>query len=373
VRLAFVLLLVTIGAPFLTGCGGGGGRPNLVVGAVEDAAKWGDPGAQMALATRAGFQAIVLSSVWKPPLTEPAPTELAALRGAVGAAVAAGVRPIVAVYQLSGDTPLTPAARSQFAAYAASIPRELPDVRDVIVGNEPNLPLFWQPQFAPDRTDAAAPAYLKLLAQSYDAVKQVSSKVNVIGGALAARGSDRPDAARQTQSPTRFIQDLGAAYRASGRTTPVMDMFALHPYPENSSIPPTFTHPRTSSIGLADYGKLVRVLDGAFPGKLPIAYAEYGLQTTVPPAVAHAYTDAEQSTTKPIDPATQGREYAHAIRMAACQPRVRMLLFFHVEDEASLVGLQTGVYYADGEPKPSLAPVAAAARSAEAGRVQCNA
>jgi hypothetical protein len=165
---------------------------------------------------------------------------------------------------------------------------------------------------------------------------------------------------------------MGAAYRASGRTKPVMDMFALHPYPENSGVPPTFTHPRTTSIGIADYGKLVGLLDGAFPGKLPIVYGEYGLQTTVPPAQAHAYTDAEQPTTKPIDAATQGREYAEAIRIAACEPRVRMLLFFHVQDEASHIGLQTGVYYADNEPKASLAPVAAAARSAEAGRVQCR-
>jgi hypothetical protein len=371
-RLGLLVLLAALAASLLTGCGGGG-RSHLLVGAVEDSAKWSDPGPQLALTTQAGYDALVLSSVWKPPRTEPTALELTALRGAVGAAAAAGVRPIVAVYQLSGDTPLTPAARSQFAAYAASIPKELPDVRDVIVGNEPNLPLFWQPQFGPGGHDVAAPAYLKLLAESYDAIKNVSSKVNVIGGGLAARGGDRPGGARPTQSPTRFIEDLGAAYRASGRTKPVMDMFSIHPYPENSSIPPTFAHPHTRSIGIADYGKLVSLLDGAFPGELPIVYGEYGLETTVPRALADAYTGAEPPTTKPIDAATQGRYYAQAIRMAACQPRVRMLLFFHVQDESALTGLQTGVYYADDEAKASLPRVAAAAKSAEAGRVHCSA
>ena len=155
----------------------------------------------------------------------------------MGAAVAVGIEPIVAVYSFSGVTPLTPEARGQFASFAASIPRSLPNVHDVIVGNEPNLNLFWMPQFGTDGSDAAAPAYLALLAETYDAIKGVNPDVNVIGGALASRGSDDPNGKRQTHSPTRFIEDLGAVYRASGRTRPVLDMFSMHPYPENSSIP----------------------------------------------------------------------------------------------------------------------------------------
>src|SRR5206468_7850044 len=116
-------------------------------------------------AKRAGFAAIALSAVWTPPATAPDPAELARLRGAVKAAAAEGIRPIVAVYSFSGVTPLTAEARTQFASFAASIPRLLPRVRDVIVGNEPNLNLFWMPQYAADGSDAAAPAYLALLSQ----------------------------------------------------------------------------------------------------------------------------------------------------------------------------------------------------------------
>jgi hypothetical protein len=352
------------------GCGGRASHP-VVVGAVEDAAKSGDPAAAMALARRAGFGAIALSAVWNPPATAPDPALLDQLRGAVEAAVADGIRPVVAVYSFSGVTPLTDEARAQFASFAAAIARELPQVHYVAVGNEPNLNLFWMPQYAADGSDAAAPAYLALLAQTYDAIKAVNPDVAVIGGGLAARGSDNPQGTRPTHSPTRFIEDLGTAYRASGRKKPVLDLFSLHPYPENSSIPPSFAHPKTDSIGLADYDKLVKVLAGAFGKAPPIVYGEYGIETTIPPEEASAYTGTEPPTTKPVDAATQEQAYIDAMHMVVCQPLVRMLLFFHVSDEPQLPGLQSGVYYADGNPKPSLAGVARTARVAANGKLKC--
>jgi hypothetical protein len=347
------LAAAALAAALLAGCGGGGSGSNppaLVVGAVEDAAKSGDADAKVKLAADAGLQALVLSSVWKSPLDSPPAAELNALRGAAEAADRAGIRPVVAVYQFSSATPLTGEDRVRFASYAAAIPREIPQVRDVIVGNEPNLNLFWMPQFAPDGSDAAAPAYFRLLATTYDALKAVDEDVNVIGGALAPRGQDDPNAGRPTHSPTAFIEDLGAAYRASGRKRPVMDMFDLHPYGTNSS-EPTIAHPNTTTIGLADHDKLVALLRKAFGKAPPIVYGEYGIETTV---AGHepAYTGTEPPTVHPAPPEEQARRYADAIRRTACQPGVRMLFFFHVEDEPQLERLQSGVYYADGAPKP---------------------
>ncbi|HUY71255.1 MAG TPA: hypothetical protein VMV08_03375 [Gaiellaceae bacterium] len=40
-------------------------------GSVEAAAKWADPGGNMALATLAGFRVVVISSVWQRPRTTP--------------------------------------------------------------------------------------------------------------------------------------------------------------------------------------------------------------------------------------------------------------------------------------------------------------
>jgi len=376
---AAVLAFLTVLAVATAGCGRAGETPDrFVVGAVEDSAKSGPADAKMLLAREAGYRAIVLSAIWTPPLEAPPATELAALEAAVIAAATNGIRPIVAVYSFSSVTPTTPQTRAQFAAYAASIPRLLPGVRDVIVGNEPNLNLFWLPQFGPDGSNAAAASYLTLLAESYDALKDVSPDINVIGGSLSAHGSDDPAGSRPTHSPTRFIEDLGAEYRASGRDRPVMDMFSIHPYPENSSIPPTFEHPLSTSIGLADYDKLVTLLGGAFDGteqpgsSLPIVYGEYGLQTTVPPKKLGKYKGAEQATTKPIDEPAQATRYADAIRIASCHPTVRMLLFFHVSDEPQLERLQTGVYYADDTPKSSLETIAQAALAAQSRRTECS-
>ena len=77
----------------------------------------------------------------------------------------------------------------------------------------------------------------------------------MLGGALSPRGSDNPALSRHTHSPTKFIKDMGIAYRASGRTKPVMDALSINPFADNSSISPAVGHPRTTSIGIADYDK----------------------------------------------------------------------------------------------------------------------
>src|SRR4029078_12770397 len=131
-----------------------------------------------------------------------------------------------------------------------------------------------------------------LLARTYTALKAADPTVKVFGGAISPRGIDRPGTGRDTHSPTVFIQDLGTAYRASGLTGPVMDALAIHPYPENSTIPPTFAHPHTTPIGIADYTTLVGLLTKAFEGTaqpgatLPILYAEYGGEAQMPAANA---------------------------------------------------------------------------------------
>ena len=67
-----------------------------------------------------------------------------------------------------------------------------------------------------------------------------------------------------------------------------------------------------------------------------------------------------------VDERTQGRYYREALRLAACQPNVVGLLFFHVSDEPDLDRWQSGVYYADDTPKSDLRVVRAAALAARA-------
>jgi hypothetical protein len=253
------------------------------------------------------------------------------------------------------------------------VANRFPLVHDFIIGNEPNLNRFWLPQFGPSGEDAAAPAYEQLLAVTYDALKQVRPHSTIYGGALAPRGVDKPGTGRDTHSPTAFISDLGAAYKASGREVPIMDAFAFHPYPETSSTGPNFPHPNGTSIGLADYPKLVALLGAAFDGTaqrgsaLPILYDEFGIETTIPAAKAPLYTGTEPATTKPVDDATQAEYYAQAMQMTFCQPTVLGLLLFHVQDEKPRLGWQSGEYYVDGTPKPSLPAVRDAAGTVHRG------
>jgi hypothetical protein len=353
----------------LLGSSAGSARaePGLVVGAVEDGVKASslvEAQAKMTLLRTAGFRAVRVTSIWSPGQSEPSADELAVLTNVSAAASMNGIRVYVTVMSKgSSTTPLTDEARTQFASYAAAIVRAVPGIRDVIVGNEPNLNRFWLPQFNPDGSDAAAPAYLALLAQTYDALKAVSPDVLVYGGAVSPRGNDNPAGVRLTHSPTTFIRDLGAAYRASGRARPVMDAFVQHPYGDSSSEPPTFAHPLTTSIGIADYGKLVSLLGEAFDGtaqpgsKLPILYGEYGVETQIPSDKSSLYTGSEIAATKPVDFATQSSYYQQALALAFCQPTVAGILVFHAIDEAAMPAWQSGVYYADGTPKPSLPAV----------------
>jgi hypothetical protein len=378
--LAFTAAIVTALAGVLAGpAPASAAKPKpLMVGAAEDAAKEGGAltaEAKMSLARLAGFDTIRVTSIWHPGQKAIAGGELSTLQAVADAASLNGIRLIVSVYPFGSKTvPQYATTRAQFAAYAASIPQLVPSIGYVIVGNEPNLNRFWMPQFTKKGLDAAASSYLGLLAQTYDAIKKASPTTIVIGGSLAPRGSDNPKLPRQTHSPTRFILDMGTAYRLSGRKKPVMDWFSIHPYLEHSGLPPTISHPKATTISLADYGKLVRLLGKAFDGtaqrgsKLPIIYDEFGVQTRAPDDKRQLYANTTvPSAADTVGEAVQGRYYAQALSLAACQENVVGLLFFHVSDEADLDRWQSGVYYADDTPKSDLPVVKTAALAARAG------
>jgi hypothetical protein len=370
---AAALAALALASPALAGRG-------MLVGAAEDAGKSPDlvtAKAKMDLAQLAGFDVIRETTIWIPGQVAPGPNEVAQLKNSADAAQLDGIRIILAVYQWGAKTtPLTPTARGQYAAFCASLAKQLPNVHDFIVGNEPNLNRFWWPQFGPNGTDVAARDYERLLAQSYDTLKSVDPAINVIGGAVSPHGGDDPTARRKTHSPTTFIPDLGRYYRLSGRTKPIMDTFDFHPYPDNSRTPPDLAHPLNSTVSLADYTKLVALLGKAFDGtaqrgsRLPIFYDEYGVQSQIPARKDAAYTNlVAPAAVDAVSEAVQADYYRWAIDLAYCQPTVRAFLIFHVADEADLDRWQSGVFYADDTPKSSMAPVRAEALAARNGSI----
>jgi hypothetical protein len=364
------------------GCGGGGsGDREFHVGVVEDSTKQPESAAARARVQAVkdgGFDSIRITSIWAPGQTEPEPAELDVLRNVATASEELDVRLFIAVYHAgSATTPRTDEARGQFADYVSSLARQLP-VRDFIIGNEPNLNRFWMPQFGPGGEDLAAQEYMLLLAQCYDALKAVSDDVNVIGGALAPRGSDRPELPRDTHSPTAFIRDLGAAYRQSGRDEPLMDILGYHPYETNSSVPPGNPHPNSTTMTLGDYDRLVTLLGEAFEGTaqegedLPILYTEFGIESRIPPDKQDLYEGEEFASVKPVDEQTQADHYDTAIRLAYCQTTVIGILLFHLFDEIDLRGWQSGTRYVDDTPKASYEPVKQRAEAARNGDVDCD-
>ena len=374
-------LVIAVALVVLAGCGGGDDKREFHVGVVEDSTRQPEAAAardRVQAVKNAGFDAIRITSVWAPGQTEPEPRELDVLRNVATASKDLDIRLFVAVYQAgSATTPRTDEARGQFSSYVASLARQLP-VRDLIIGNEPNLNRFWMPQFGPNAEDLAAQDYMLLLARSYDALKEVSEDVNVIGGAIAPRGSDRPDLPRDTHSPTAFIRDLGAAYRQSGRDKPLMDLLAYHPYETNSSVPPGNPHPNSTTMTLGDYDRLVTLLGEAFDGTeqegedLPILYTEFGVESRVPPDKQDLYERKEFASVKPVDEQTQAGHYDKAIRLAYCQKTVIGILLFHVFDEVDLRGWQSGTRYVDDTPKASYEPVKRVAEEARRGDVECG-
>ena len=374
----FRRLLPLIAALLLVPAAHAGG-PAMSLGAAEDVVKAPDlpaAKAKMTLFRLTGFTSLRITAQWQGIETAPAAAELASLRNVAGAAQLSGVRLYLSVYPRgSSVTPNTPEARELFAAYLTTLKQQLPGIKDVIVGNEPNINRFWLPQFNPDGTDAAAASYLAFLARSYDAVKAVDPTTHVWGGALAPRGVDRPGTGRDTHSPGTFLKDLGAAYRASGRTLPIMDGLAFHPYADSSGQSPETPHPNSTTIGLGDYDRLIRNLGLAFDGtaqpgtSLPIVYDEFGVESRIPAGKARAYTGTEGAATKPVAETTQGAFYQRALQLAFCQPNVTGIFFFHTQDEPGLANWQSGVYYADGTPKSSLFAVRDALNRTRGGSV----
>ena len=213
----------------LAGSAGAG----LRVGVAEDTTGYSDGGAAIYTSMRgAGMTAVRATVMWD----ETKPTEIigqSALARSVDAAVAKGLEVSMAISPLkaTGVTG-TPNGTELFAQYCLRVAKAFPKVKNLIIGNEPNQPRFWQPQFDSQGNFASGAAYERLLARTYDVLKGYDSSIRVIGIGLSPRGGDDPNKPDHIDtSPVHFIHDMGAAYRASARKAPLMDEVGFHPYP----------------------------------------------------------------------------------------------------------------------------------------------
>jgi hypothetical protein len=288
---------------------------------------------------------------------------------AVADAAARGIKVTLAVYPARARTFTESSANGgPYVHFLQLLAREFPQVKDFIVGNEPNKALFWQPQFNTNGTGAACAAYEPLLAAAYDALKAVDRNIIVIGGGLGARGSDNARARGNLSiSPVRCIRDIGRAYRASRRKRPIMDELSLHAYP-NSSTDDLETGYPWPNVGVPNMARIKQAVWDAFyrtaqptfeeagmprgPLRtLKLRLNEVGWQVNIPPASRSAYFGRETVVT--TDEGNQAAIYGNMIPLLACDPSIKSLLFFNLVDESDLARWQSGLLRADWTFRPA--------------------
>ena len=279
----------------------------------------------------------------------------------VAAARTAGLRVVLAAYpypprEVEGGL----AQPASFGAWLAELARQYPDVREFVVGNEPNQPAFWRPQFSRARQSSAS-SFGPFLAAGYDALKAVDPSIAVLGVGLSPRGNDRPFArSNVSTSPVRFLAALGAWYRASGRRQPLMDGLSFHPYP-NRATDPLGRGYGWPNVGFVNLDRLKQAVWDAFAGTpqpttltgLRLYLDEVGWQ--VDTVGRDGYVGDENVPVTDED--TQAQVYDELVRAAACDPDVASVNLFGFRDDGLRTGFQAGLLRADGTARPALAAV----------------
>jgi hypothetical protein len=333
----------------------------LLLGVDDDSLKWyGHTASLLSIYRMLDLGAVRVTVNWTPGEAFPSGTDRTELQRAANAG--RSIRVVLAVTGPANEPPLDDASRAGFCGFAANILRRYPWIRDVAIWTEPNSSVFWQPH------KGAAAAYEALLASCWDALHLAQPAANVI--ATSAPHAD----------PGRWYEDLGKAYKVSGRTLPLFDTVGHNAYPETSAEAPGARHGNHShSIDEGDLTRLLAALRKGFAGTaqpLPgshgvsVWYLEDGFQTTPPPGSPYNGTETDKH---PVSEAEQAALLTAAVELAYCQPAVGGFFNFELRDDASLGGWQSGLVRPDWSPKPAFAAYLQAVQAASAGTIACGA
>jgi hypothetical protein len=295
----------------------------------------------------------------------------ALLDATIPAALQAGLRVVLAVYPYpTREIEAGLATPSLFGSYVGAVASIYPEVKQFVVGNEPNQPAFWRPQFNSRGRMLSAPVFGQYLATAYDALKAVDPAIKVVGVGLSPRGNDRPAAkSNVSTSPVRFLRALGNWYRASGRELPLMDGFSFHPYP-NKATDPLDKGYGWPNAGFVNLDRIKQALWDAFHGTaqpttlegLKIHLDEVGWQ--VGTSGQQGYSGLENVVV--TDELTQAGIYADLIRRASCDEDIAEVSFFGFRDDGLRTGFQAALQRLDGTARPAAEAVRVAIADAAA-------
>jgi hypothetical protein len=294
---------------------------------------------------------------------------------AVNRLAGAGIKPIL---MLDGPPPLwgsgnpslgnpryRPSAPA-FAGFATAVAKRFGDrVDSYIIWNEPNLPLWIQPQATCGKkrcSPASADTYRAMVNAGYQAIHATDPVATVLIGALAPAGGDLKSRNANTR-PLTFLRALGcldAALRpvvkggCRGFQPALADGIAYHPHSTRN--PPDQPFATADNADLASLGRIEHLLDlmqrwGRIRGTtapLGIWLDEYGFQTNPPDKL------------RGVSPGRQDLYLQQAAYLAWRDQRVQLISQYLWVDEKvgggkKYTGWQSGLHYADGTAKPALA------------------
>jgi hypothetical protein len=330
-----------------------------------------------------GLQVDTVTLRWDETAPTTIPTEQAkSASTAIANADAAGITVVLNLYPLhsqaltrgvacrrSADpTACGDSARiQQFAAWAARVAQAFPSVHQFIVMNECNQPLFINPQWDSSGQNQSATICGRALAAAYDTLHAESGLNFVWGVGLSPRGGDNPRALNNSStSPVKFLGYLGAWFKAfaqkTGRRARLMDGLDFHPYLIPQSLPFAQGYAQTNYASISNLPRIYQAFYNGFNGTgqptigqqvgggLPVSLNEAGIQTdsTGKPGYSGSETSATAGGGVIGRFATEDYQaswYQQMLDLVACDPNVRIVNVFHLVDEESLAGWQSGLYY----------------------------
>jgi hypothetical protein len=364
-----VLAVFPIAASADPGPGSTAPSTPFVIGVDDDHSKWlARPDGLVAKYRDLGLEAVRLTIPWRRGQSRPTHVRVYLHRAA--ALMQRGQRVVISVFGRPSEAPLDASSRTQYCNFLHYVLVRIP-FRDVAIWNEANSPQFWP-------RSGGAPAYEELLAACWRRLHGLRRDVNLISTTAAH------------YDPAGFVRALGEAYRARGRTQPILDTFGHNPYPDNAAEPPWVQHDDPRTVGQGDLGRLLDAIEAAFSGtaqplpgegRTTVWYLETGFQTSIPKSKRRFYRGEETDpyVLPPVAPEgsepwvrDQAAQLRDALLFARCQPEVGAFFNFELLDEDRLAGWQSGVLWRDGTEKASYAAFKAAVQLVRSGDVDCS-
>ena len=240
-------------------------------------------------------------------------------------ALARDTQPVVAVYGPGyNGIPLDQLGREQFVAWVRSILVRYPQVRDVIVGNEP--PSKWWPYY---------PQLLRM----------VAPVIHSFGARVIGPGA-------HTSNPVSKQQALVDMITLAGPH--LLDVWDQHGYWQN-------------------FPALIAQVRAGFGWPIPVWVTEDGIDTKPDPPFAYLYRGATPPTWRFwTTEAGQAQIVTEFMRRAYCGGAAVWMNFL-LRDEVDLARWQSGLEHPDGSRKPAFAAYAATSRAIARGEVSCDA